>query len=371
MQHTSLQNHKSNNGGLNRPSLPQLFDERIILAGLFLVALFGVGNNIYYAAAYALVIVTIIALAFAAGDKLITAFGIYLSCWYIYSFTSAAIGLIPKKVSILSFEAMVLTLAGFALYLIVKFGKTEKEKYYDAICCLAIILSLIVLIQLAKGGDPVATLGCTNFLAAFLAIATFFFCRGFELRTRRIWKIKLPCSPVGWWIFLPLILFALYTTKTSTAVMALAVGLGYYLWKLRGAIIAVIPGLLYATLIDNHSLIQNERYNYWLDAFNQVSAHWQTLIFGVGPGNLWRPDNMLHSEPFYVLFNLGVVGLLIVAAYVARTFYFITDRRLIAVFIIIIIDSLGNHVFHTAPTAMLAIVVIALMDRENLRRIAP
>jgi hypothetical protein len=195
----------------------------------------------------------------------------------------------------------------------------------------------------------VATLGNQNFFAAFIAISTVFF-----MRKR-------------WWVFLPVLALSLYVARTSTAIAAAFVSCAFYFWGWKGAGLSIIPAVAYYVLfkIPVHSLSLGTRLEYWIDALSKISNSWQTLLFGVGPGVYWQFQNELHSEPVYLIFNLGIIGLAIMAAYIITSFTQCTDRRLQAALLAVVVDSFGNHVMHTAPTALLVIIILGLIDRKN------
>jgi hypothetical protein len=350
----------------------QLINDRIAAVGLFIVALTAWGSNVFGSQAYMMNCVGLAALAFITKDKILTVFGCYCAVWFAYIQIAESVKWMPADSMVQAVDTLTLIMAGYALYTIIKFGRASKIFWMNTVCVLSIGLSCIGILQYFKVGAATATLACTNFLAAFLAISTIFFYRGFSLRFKKIWKLKIPYSPVGWWMFLPLIIGALFLAHTSTAILALTVGTGFFLWRLRGAIIGIIPGIFYTVFIDHHSM-HNARFDFWLDAWNKLSNHWYTLLFGTGPSILWRTDNMLHSEPVYLLWNFGIIGLLLAGAYIIRTFsvvrwpyYRVPDKYLFSALIVIIIDSLGNHLFHITSTAYLTVVICALNDRKIL-----
>ena len=329
----------------------QLINDRIAAAGLFIVALTAWGSNVFGSQAYMLNCVGLAVLAFMTRDKILIAFGCYCALWFAGIQIAEAKGWMPQDSMVQAIDVLTLFMAAYALYVIIKHGSASKRFWFNSICVLTILLSVIGIIQYFKIGTATATLNCTNYLAAFIAIAAPLFYRK------------------KWWLCLPLILYALWLTHTSTAIVALCVGTGFYLWKWKGAVIGFIPGLFYfAYFKAPDSLLL--RVDYWTDAFNKISNHWYTLVFGTGPSILWQTDNLLHSEPVYFLWNFGIIGLLLAAAYVIRTFaqaawpyYQVADRRLFAAFIIIIVDSFGNHLFHIASTAYLSVAILALNDR--------
>jgi hypothetical protein len=331
---------------------PPKFDDRLILAGLFAVALWVWGPNVFYGHAYMFVVFAVLALSIMTMDKAIFAFGAFLAAWFAYFYSSYFTGKIVFDETIIqAIDSLIFFMAGLIIYIVVKFGRTENKSYCNVICTIAIILSIMGLIQYFYGHQPArATLGNQNFLAAFLAVSTILFFRK------------------KWWMFLPLIIGVLILTHTSTAIAAVCVGIGFFVWGWAGAALSIIPGIIYFLLFKTpDSLIA--RIEYWTDAISKISTHWYTFVFGVGPGVYWQPGNMLHSEYAYLLWNFGIIGFCIAVAYIIRKFSTIKDRMLLSVFVVILFDSIGNHLMHTAATAMPAIVIMALMDRENIGRV--
>jgi hypothetical protein len=332
-----------------------IFNDSILLGGLACVALWVWGPNVHYGHACMASLFAFAALSLMTNNVWLIAFGVFTSIWYAHLYSATFSVAIPDVVVLQVIESTLFISSGLIIYSIVKYGKTSIQLWKDAICTISILLAVIGIAQFQVVKVATSTLGCSNFLAAFLAIATPFFFRK------------------GWFFALPVILLAIWDAHTSMAILALAVGVGAYFWKLKGMLAGMIPGLFYLTCIDNHT-IQNvateERVAFWSDAAVKVSSHWYTLLFGVGPGIYWRTDNMLHSEYVYLLFNFGLVGVLIAAGYIIKQFSFlkyphyrIPDRSLFAAMIIILINAIGNHLLHTAPTAVLAIIIFALNER--------
>jgi hypothetical protein len=336
-----------NIGGAQSP--PTIKTDWFAIAGLFLVSLWVWGPNVHYGHAFMLVLFGFAALFFITGDKTLIVLGGYLACWFAYLYSAAFLGLIPAEVINQATDSLLFIMAGLSIYILVRNGSVEISHYQNGICLLSSIMAGLGLIQFffGKGEFSVAhaTLGNPNFLAAFLAISAPFFFRR------------------KWCVFLPLILGALIATKTATAIAALLIGAGFYLWGWKGSVLAVFPGAAYFALWKNPaSLI--ERLAFWTDALQKISHSWHTLLFGVGPGIYWQAGNMLHSEYAYLVFNLGIVGLILAFIYILQSCSHFTDRRLFASIIVILVDGAGNHLMHTAPTAMLAIIIFALNDRK-------
>lgn len=334
--------HTKENRGVKAPLL--------LIPGLFITTLLVWGPNVHYGHAYAFIIFGMAALSLIANNAPLTAFGLYLSCWFAFILSAASFEIIPPEIIGQAVDSITLILAGMGLYLLVRNSKGGITHYSNWICALVLILVAMGFIQIFVGhGSPVATLGNQNFFAAFIAISVVFFIR------RR------------WWVFLPVIGLALACARTSTAIAAAFISCAFYFWGWKGAGLSIIPAVAYYVLfkIPVHSLSLGARLEYWTDALGKVSGSWQTLLFGVGPGVYWQFQNELHSEPVYLIFNLGIIGLIIMAAYIFRSFTQCNDRRLQAALLAVVVDSFGNHVMHTAPTALLVIIILGLIDRKN------
>jgi len=322
----------------------------LLIPCLFMTTLLVWGADVHYGHAYAFLISGMAAMALMMRNTILTAFVLYLSCWFAFLLSAGSRGIVPVEITAQAVDSIMLILAGIGVYICTRHSKGTISTYLNWICILVLILIAMGLIQVFIGhGSPVATLGNQNFFAAFIAISVVFFIR------RR------------WWVFLPVIGLALACAKTSTAIAAALISCAFYFWGWKGAGLSIIPAVAYYVLfkIPVHSLSLGTRLEYWIDALSKISNSWHTLIFGVGPGVYWQFQNELHSEPVYLLFNLGIVGLIIVAAYIFRSFTQCTDRRLQAALLAVVVDSFGNHVMHTAPTALLVIIILGLIDRKN------
>jgi hypothetical protein len=71
---------------------------------------------------------------------------------------------------------------------------------------------------------------------------------------------------------------------------------------------------------------------------------------------------MLHSEWVNLAWNLGIVGLVIAGLYFWRSLKS-GNRILTAMIVAVLVDGLGNHLMHTIPTAILAVMAMGLNDR--------
>ena len=317
----------------------------IALAGLFLVALSAYGQNAFLSQVVALMLIAFVGLALATGDWIIVLFSSYAATWFAWIYSSASAGAIPIEAGTQALETLALITAGLVLYFIVRKGTTPTDTYKDAICVLALFFAILGLMRWGFfDGHPAATLGNRNFLAAFLAVSAPCFYR------RR------------WWLGLPIIIGCLIACHTATAIAAFVISAGWFLWGWRGALLAAVPGALYFSVFKAPQTFFY-RLDYWTDSISKLSNSWHQILFGVGPGVLWQSGNMLHSEYVYTLWYFGLFGLGIAALYTFRSFRTIGDRAIFASFLAILIDGAGNHIMHTAPTAYLAIVIMALKDR--------
>jgi len=321
----------------------QRTDDRIAAFGLFLVALTAWGPNPFGSQAYMLAVCGLAALSIMAGDFFVTALGLYLCAWFSWIQSAGVVGMMSSDAVIWGIDAVPLVMAAVALYVVVRNGRASVDFWKNSVCILAVVLAVIGLLQYRNVGEATATLGCTNFLGAFLAVSAVLFYRR------------------GWFFLLPIILWALWLTHTATAIAALCIGTGFYLWRWRGVALAVIPGAIYCIFFKGLDSLFN-RAEFWTDAAAKVSANWHTILFGFGPGVPWQADNTLHSVPVYLLFNLGIIGLMLAVGYVATRKY--RDRLLSSAVLVLIVNGFANLWTHTPPTAYLAAAIFALNDRE-------
>lgn len=333
-------------------SLISLFSHKdaLVLFGIFALAFVNWGDNVLRGQTYEFIVLGLMAVSLLLGDTVLSVLGLYLSCWFAYLMWAGFYGKIPAEILFQSLDTMTFIFAGAGVYMLVRRGRIQAERYTNWICTLTVIFCILALIQMTLFKmDVVATLGNRNFLAAWLAIALPLFFRKKWLR------------------FIPLIAACLLCTKTSSAIAAALMATAFYLWGWKGAGIAVIPAVAYYLVfkLSVHALSLGTRLEYWADALSKIANSWQTILFGVGPGVYWRWGNEFHSEPVYILFNLGIVGLIIVGAYMFRSFRRPCDGRLNACLIAAIIDSFGNHVMHVALTALLVIIILGLIGREK------
>lgn len=320
-------------------------------AALWLMALsvfFLWGPTQHYGHAFLVVIAAVVLAFLALPSVWAKTFGVFLAIWCAWIYSSAFEGLYFPELEGQTSDFILLITGGVAFFLTVYAGKRPLAWYQGWICTLSVILAAIGILQFLKFDMPaVALLGNQNFLGAWLAISLPFFLAG------------------KWRFAAPLVVFALILTHTSTAVAAALAGVCWYYLGFKGFLIAIPAGAYYFYGVDNSQLMTSDRIGFWLDAVNTISGHWYTAAFGVGPGVPWRPDNMLHSEYAYMIYNFGGLGLALMAGWMVSVPR--NEQVLYASFIAAAVDMIGNHVLHTAPTAILVIVIVALIYRKGRR----
>ena len=314
-------------------------DDRFLPFGLAIICLAGGwGSNIYATQAMIMVIVAFCALFLSLRDWIVSAFGVFVAVWYtvLYSTQLVEPVIVANSSALIGF--------GMVIYSIVRLGSTSVDGYLDMIIAVALVLSILGIFGHSHGKPPVATLGNQNFLGAFLAISAF------------------ACFRKRRWYFLVLILPALWLCHSSTPIAAYCAGLGFYLWRWKGLAIAVIPGAAYFWLVDV-GFTGCDRVDFWRNAYEYLTASWWTVVVGFGPGIPWNPGKgMLHSEWVNLAWNLGIVGLVIAGLFFWRSLKS-GNKILTAMIVAVLVDGLGNHLMHTIPTAILAVMAMGLNDR--------
>ena len=374
-------------------------NEKLALALLVPIIFWVWGATIHTGHAYAVIIAGALLVFMMLPSIPLKVFGFYLAVYTAWIFSSACAKLMPGEILGQTSDSVLLIMAAAVYFLIIYHGKMEIEKYASWICSVTLVLAVMgIAMYYLKNLPAVAFLGNQNFLAAWLAIAFPFFIRQGEYRyfvkprfyfPRSWWGRFFDHKITMWAVCVPILLLTFYLCQTTTAFVAAMAGTAYSLWpQIRAAklkisipICAVIGGVVIYYAFIYHPFIRSPRFGYWKDLlldlssgwhfsnswpFVTVTTGWHYLFFGVGPGVLWRVGDMLHSEYAYGMFYFGIVGLVFYAAIIATVPR--SNRTLYASFIAIIVDMIGNHLFHTAPTAILSIIPVALLfriDREH------
>lgn len=349
------------------------------IAILLIVLPFGVwGATVHHGQAHTILIAYVVALGLMLPNAYMRIFMAYLAGWLSYVTAGLFLGFMAANASITTvlIDGSVWPIIGMSIFLII-YGADKKhhEIIYNAICITALIQAIIGLSQVS-GYDPivwalsqivtiksdlqpstaVGTLGNNNFLAAFVAASLPFFFRR------------------GWCMAIPIIIACLFVCKTTTAFIAAIAGTVFYFWpqirenlkwSVPSCLVAGIIGLYYAFIY--HPITANDRPDLWLDGIQKVTRSWRTILIGFGPNAEWRHGDKLHSEYFMMFYNFGVIGLGLMAGYIASIFKSINnvDRILMAAFVIICVDAIGNHLLHITTTALLVITITALIEKQR------
>jgi hypothetical protein len=339
----------------------------LFTAAAFLIIPFVMmGSDIHQAHVYGLILAAIIGLALYLPNPYLSGFGLYAAVWLAYVFSLAFVGMCNSTLVLVTIDGLLFIILGMLVFLAVYHSQIETGTWANVLCTLAIIQATIGICQhfwfdplstvlnyvVDVRGEysfltPIGTLGNKNFLGALLAISLPFFFRA------------------RWWFALPVIALGLFIVQTSTAVLAACIGAGYFFAGWRGAGAMIVPGVLYFVFIDSHAVFETTnyiRFLFWEDAIIKVLSSWKTAVFGFGPGITWEIGNQLHNEYVATLFNYGLVGLTLMVSFILNVSR--ASRMLFTAFIILCVNMIGNHPLHTTPTALLAITIIALIERE-------
>ena len=324
------------------------------------------GNSVLQGQLNALIFGLFLAGILITPNVWLKALGFLAVGWLGFAYSSAFVGSFPSGAYV---DASLTIMLGLAFLLFGFYTDIPFKTFAGIICVSALIQAVLGIFQWAwfdpvssllvhvvnvTGGTDhrtaIGTLGNPNFLGAYLAISLPFFFRR------------------GWAWFIPVVLLSLYAANAMSAIAAVIIGAAYYFGGWRGAIIGIVPAGIYYLTIGGQSL-NNERYDMWFDAARKVSASWQSLLFGYGQGVTWQIDNQLHSEFVATLFAYGVIGLSAMIGYITTIYR--GHRILFTAFLILCINMIGNHPLHTVPTAILAVTIIGLIERERKRELAP
>lgn len=329
------------------------------------------------------VLSALVIIAMLCDNKWISLFLIYIALWQLWLFIKVLyFPQVPTRQTGEGFSQIVFALSAACVFVAVKKSKIKIEWFYDVICVTAIIQSLLAIAQMWNCDPIVAFLGSVvtvktnfssttivgtlsnpNFLAAYLVISFPFFLR-----------IRKPYYKPSWCWFIPVILFLLIVSKTSTAVVALSVGMCVYCGNVRikgtrmwfflmfGGI-----GYLWYDEIVNRFFTGDQlspRFQFWWNAIENMDSL-QRVVFGLGPAapKTWEFKCPLHNEWLTIFYQYGLVGLSLFIGFIVTLYR--GNKILFSALIIILVNMLGNYPLHLAPSAFLIIIIVGLMHREK------
>ena len=302
----------------------------------------------------------------------VRAFVWYWVAWVLLMMIMSALGNFPS----LEFQKAVIATGYFAFtmmfYIAMQESTIKIDRILDVVCLAAVLQALLCVCQMwdfdphfkfmelyasvkktLPETEVTGTLGNNNFLAVYLAISTPFFFRRY------------------WAYFVPVLLSIILISLTSTAVVGLLIGTVVFFKdriKWRWIILGLIPFIVYLFVI-KASLTWNftwdhDRFHWWKSALVFWYMNWESMIFGFGPSVSWGQKFPIHNEWITALFNFGIIGLGIAVGYFVTAYR--KNRHLYAAFITAAVTLNGTYPLHLAPTGMLCMITIGLMERERL-----
>lgn len=344
----------------------------LTMLAVFLIP-FGVlwagAGSIHQKQANAVLVAALLVVAFRMGNRWLVMFGLYLTGWLCFAYSMVFSGLWHPAMAEVNQAACVLWLVGMLVFVGIYESRVPLSRYADGICISALVMCAFVFLQVS-GHDPLSSYlsvftspyaekgfsfrtpagiaGNSNFAGAFLAVSIPFFLRG------------------RWRWCLPLLFAGLLLAHSAMSWIAVIVGLFFYFFGFWGLFGGLAVSAAFLLTIDHHRfnapLFENERFAYWQDAIQKTLYSWKTVVFGYGPGVSWKPDNKVHSEYVAAFFNFGLVGLSLVVGYAKSVLR--APRMLLTPLLILAVNCIGNHPFHVPATVMLALMVMALAQRE-------
>jgi hypothetical protein len=275
------------------------------------------------------------------------------------------------------FSGLAVMQALLFFYFIVKCVK-DPEILLSAICIIALVNVLFVILQFfdidpltkAKTGGPdipVGLLTNRNEVSALLAFSVPAFFRD------------------RWRWFIPLVLIGLVLTKSMGGIGAVAAGMIFYFgvhgYKFVPIATALTVLVVYAVIFDKNLFNAfTSRYEAIVTTLKYYSQHW---LFGSGighfkvqmgkefinhvPGKTWYA---VHNEYVQGLFEMGVAFPLLVVGYFVgiyrrldRLFLHLSPAVIpLTALVIIAINSMVHFPFHIAPTALIALTWLAILE---------
>lgn len=383
----------------------------LTMLAVFLIP-FGVlwagAGSIHQKQANAVLVAALLVVAFRMGNRWLVAVGLYLTGWLCFAYSMVFSGFWHPAMAEVNQAACVLWLVGMLVFVGIYESRVPLSRYADGICISALVMCAFIFLQVS-GHDPLSSYlsiftspyaekgfsfrtpagiaGNSNFAGAFLAVSVPFFLRGkwrwclpvvLVKGTKPYldwpeWQWRFPIKKHNtdvtngaWHLCLPVLFAGLLLAHSAMSWIAVIVGMFFYFFGFWGLFGGLAVSAAFLLTIDHHRfnapLFENERFAYWKDAIEKTLYSWKTVAFGYGPGISWKPDNKVHSEYVAAFFNFGLVGLSLVAGYAKSVLR--APRMLLTALLILAVNSIGNHPFHVPATVMLALMVMALTQRE-------
>ena len=121
----------------------------LLIPCLFITTLLVWGADVHYGHAYAFLISGIAAMALMMRNTILTAFVLYLSCWFAFLLSAGSRGIVPVEIVGQAVDSMTLILAGMGLYLVARNSKGDIAHYLNWICILVLVLIVMGLMPVS------------------------------------------------------------------------------------------------------------------------------------------------------------------------------------------------------------------------------
>lgn len=299
-------------------------------------------------------------------DRAIRYFAYYVGFWIIFIRMMNVTMKIPIRTAMEATSAILWVTIGLMIYVAVSRSEGKKETIFSVICISALVQAVFGYMQLFTGYDPffdflglfmnnerhlsditvVGTLGNPNFIGGYLAISLPFFFRKN-------------------WIYLsPVVIFHILTLHSTGAMAAACIAVAVYLGRRDIFLGMVLAGLSYVRFFDSGT-ITNPRWEYWGLTVKKIFSNPLGMAFGYGPGAHTGYTFPIHNEWLELWFYYGVVALFLAALYFFNVDK--TDKILYAALWASALNCLGSYPMHLAPSALLILVIMGLLEREKFK----
>ena len=316
-------------------------------------------------------------------NRLLGLFLLLVAGWFGFWVSSYFVHRVDLSAVLAGIDAILFMTCAAIIYQGVVESHLEDETFINGICVFALLQAVLAITQFyffdpvgsvlkemvdisygqGSANTPAGTFSNTNYAGAALGICLplFFF------RERR------------WLLGAAVVLYALILTQCRAAAFAvIVVGAfmvyrAYFfkrtLYRIYGAAFSavVVAASYFLVAIRPGSLV--ERYNeFWKIPLKIWLGSWHTFIFGVGPGITARANNYLHNEPLVWVWNFGLLGAVIIMAFIGTTLWKLSRvagaAMLTCSIVIAVIDMQANHLLHIPVTGLLMVIIMALAQRK-------
>lgn len=201
-------------------------------------------------------------------------------------------------------------------------------------------------------------------------------CTGLMANQNEVSAVLALCFPAflrkKWAYLIPVILIGLAFAKSFGGVLAVGVGVLWYLWRINKALSVAVSlvGMGLFLIIDTPGI--THRLETWIIATKLYIqhpiigcgiGHWKYVFANIDVGGHGVRMATAHNEYVQAIFEMGFMSILLIIGFVTTLLKRAKTEIFVVVSLVILINCFVNFPLHIAVTAYLILTWFALIDR--------